>query len=382
MELYRKLLILIIIVVFSYIIFRLIGKRRQLLDAKNVVSNNTSVEGLSMFATPESELNAITIVDPSPGISNFDTTKSNLPLNQYIIKASYNTPFTGSFVNLDSIKYVLSRGCRFIDLEVYLIDNKVCVAQSTEPDNITIDSQNTLLLDDVLKCIVLNAFTAPSPNPLDPLFLQLRIKTDEPNIYKYSAMAIDHNLKNKLYHNTKTKNLISNSTKIGDLMGKIVLIIDKTVAPNYNKTSECTGTTGTTGPTGTTGTTDLTSEYCLNNYVNIISGTTAVRPTSYTDLLDQYTKPPIINNDGKTVDVSFLRIVSPGIVSSNTINPDVNPFIKKYGAQIICYQYWKKDSNLENYELLFSDNKSAFVPIATFLQMKIKSVDDSTHIAE
>ena len=358
---YRKLLILIIIAVFSYIIFRLIGKRRQLLDAKNVVSQ--SVEGLSMFATPESELNAITIVDPSPGISNFDTTKSNLPINQYIIKASYNTPFTGSFVNLDSIKYVLSRGCRFIDLELYLIDNKVCVAQSTEPDNITIDSQNTLLLDDVLKCIVLNAFTAPSPNPLDPLFLQLRIKTDEADIYKYTAMSIDLNLKNKLYHNRRTQNLILPSTKIGDIMGKIVLIIDKTVAPNYNS-PECT------------------SEYCLNNYVNMISGTTEVRPTSYTDLLDQYTKPPIINSDGKTVDVSFLRIVSPDIVSSNTINPDVNPIIKKYGAQIICYQYWKKDTNLENYELLFSDNKSAFVPIVSFLQMKIKSVDDSSHIAE
>jgi len=370
MELYRKILILIIVIVFSYIIFRLIGKRRQLLDAKNVVSSVSNetinqVDGFAVFATPESELNAITIVDSSPGIINFDTTKSNLPLNQYIIKASYNTPFTGSFVNLDSIKYVLSRGCRFIDLELYLIDNKVCVAQSTEPDNITIDSKNTLLLDDVLKSIVLSAFTAPSPNPLDPLFLQLRIKTDEPDIYKYSAMAIDHNLKNKLYKNRKTKNLITDSTKIGDLTGKIVLIVDKTVAPNYNKTPECTGTTG-----------GSTEQYCLNNYVNIISGTTSVRPTSYTDLLDQYTKPPIINNDGKTVDVSFLRIVSPGIVSSNTINPDINPFIKKYGAQIICYQYWKKDSNLENYELLFSDNKSAFVPIATFLQMKPHNKDE------
>ena len=176
-------------------------------------------------------------------------------------------------------------------------------------------------------------------------------------------MSIDLNLKNKLYHNRRTQNLILPSTKIGDIMGKIVLIIDKTVAPNYNS-PECT------------------SEYCLNNYVNMISGTTEVRPTSYTDLLDQYTKPPIINSDGKTVDVSFLRIVSPDIVSSNTINPDVNPFIKKYGAQIICYQYWKKDTNLENYELLFSDNKSAFVPIVSFLQMKIKSVDDSSHIAE
>ena len=378
MDFPRKILILIVILVFSYIIFRLIQKRGLLLSetSKQLVGQgDTQVPGVAesmhsmqesflglpsvtVFPTADSELKAMSITDPGPGIVNFDKTKSNLPLKEYIIKASYNTPFSGSYVSLDTIKYILSRGCRFIDLEVYLINDAVYVAQSLEPDNITIDSKNQLLLDDVLGCIVINAFTSPAPNPLDPLFVQLRMKTDDPNIYKYSAMSVDKNFANKLYKDSTGSHTVNPlKVKLGDLMGKIVLVIDETVAPKYNTFPECGKSK------------DSSTCYNLDNYVGMVAGSQYIRTSTYTDLTDQSTKPLVINDNGKTSLVEIERIVTPNLVS-NVVNPNPNTFIKKYGAQITCYPFYLKDSNLTNYEMLFSENKSAFVTFAQYSLMK------------
>lgn len=365
MDYLRKMLILIVILGFSYIIFRLIQKRGQLLSTMNKqLSGQLDKESFlglptfNIFATADSELKKMSITDPGPGIVNFNHKKSNLPLKEYIIKASYNTPFSGSYVSLDTIKYVLSRGCRFIDLEVYLINDAVYVAQSTEPDNISIDSKNQLLLDDVLECIVINAFTSPSPNPLDPLFVQLRMKTDDPNIYKYTAMIVDKNFSNKLYTNKDGSHTVDPLTdKLGDLMGKIVLVVDKTVAPKYNTFPNC-DKNKRSSPC-----------YNLDNYVGMVAGSQFIRTNTYTDLTNQSTKPIVINNNGITSQVAVERIAIPNLIS-NVVNPDPNIFIKKYGVQIICYPFYLKDSNLANYEMLFSENKSAFVTFAQYSLMK------------
>ena len=382
MDLPRKLLILIVILVFSYIIFRLIQKRGLLLsemdmrlvgpgnasgNASGIGQGNGSGQGkkegfsilpsFAVFSTAASELTAMSITDPGPGIVNFDSKKSNLPVKEYIIKASYNTPFSGSYVSLDTIKYVLSRGCRFIDLEVFLLNDAAYVAHSVDPNNITIDSKNQLLLDDVLGCIMINAFTSPSPNPMDPLFVQLRLKTEDPNIYKYSAMSVDKNFANKLYKNKKGSHKVDPlTTLMGDLKGKIVLVVDKSVAPLYNSFPECGAKSAPC--------------YNLDNYVGMVAGSQFIRTSTYTDLLDQSTTPIVINNDGKTSQVRVERIVVPNNVSTVMSNPDSNVFITKYGAQIVCYPFYKNDANLANYELIFSEHKSAFVTFAQYIPLK------------
>jgi hypothetical protein len=374
MELYRKFLILFVIICFTYIIFRFIQKRRQLFDEKIKLEqgkpNQESFElevkegffGLptfSFFPTKDSELSGIQSVIP-PGIVNLDLITSNLPISQYVIKSSYNTPFTGSFVNLDAITYVLSRGCRFIDIELYMVNNVVVVAQSTDPTNMTIGSKNTLLLDDVLNTIALNAFTSPSPNPMDPLFLQLRIKSTDPKIYKYTAMSVKKNLNKLLYSDRKGNINVKPSTLIGDLMGSIILIIDKKVAPAWSSYPECTETD---------------TCYNLSKYANMIAGQPELKTANYINILDQATDPYTIMDDtlDKTkqiVDITNMKIITPPIISSTINNPEPTQLIQNYGVQIICYQYFNTDYNLANYEMLFSDNKSAFVSFAQIHYMK------------
>ena len=72
----------------------------------------------------------------------------NLPLREYCIKSSYNTALSGKYVSTDMIKYVLTRGCRFLDFEIFYVDNGPCVAYSVDPTFVTVTSKNTIKLSE------------------------------------------------------------------------------------------------------------------------------------------------------------------------------------------------------------------------------------------
>lgn len=369
MDIYRKIAILIIIICASYIIFRLIQKRGQItfqLPLPPPSPPPSAVEGFSLpslLPSETSELAKMTLHTP-PDIHTMDITKSNLPICQYVIKSSYNTPCTGSYMNLDAINYILSRGCRFLDLEIYMIDSKVCVASSNNPKKDIISSNNNLLLDDVFNQISLNAFQSStassslsSPNPKDPLFLQLRIQSPDPKIFKLIAMSIHKNLKKHLYcdENGNPIHIKPTTTKISDLMGKLVLIVDKKIAPDWTSFPECNSSDDPC--------------YNLSNYVNMIAGSSSLKTSSFIDILEQCTHPYTINDDGITADITTMQITVPPTVSTNSQNIKVLPLISKYGNQITCFQFWKTGEILANYEMLFSENKSAFVSFAQIDKM-------------
>ena len=89
------------------------------------------------------------------------------------------------------VKYVIERGCRFLDFEVFLIDNKPKVTYSVDKTYQTYETENSILLDNILSAVVNSAFARPSPNYQDPLFIQLRVKTKDNSIYKMIAKSVD-----------------------------------------------------------------------------------------------------------------------------------------------------------------------------------------------
>jgi hypothetical protein len=340
---YGKIFLIIIIIVMLFLIIRnhlcLYG-----------TTNAHTRENFALFNNPNKELNSMEKTTGT-GISGV---KTNLALCQYCIKSSYNTAYTGTYMNLDAIKYVLSRGCRFVDFQVFLIDNKPYVGYTSDPTFKNITSQNNILLSDVLKQVSYYGFSAPTPNMNDPLFIQLRIQpnymdkdiTDTTAIYQLIAQSIESNLKNRLYSGNVTKD-----TLIGDLMGKIVLIIDKTTAPDYKKPANCS-----------------TSDNCndLEKYVNMESGGDNIRNNTYSDLLDQLALSPYVHDDGINTQIYMLRLAKPEQVN-NTGNPAYFEFISKYGVQFLAERFYINDLNLALYEQFFSDNGFAFVPFSTAL---------------
>jgi len=118
------------------------------------------------------------------------------------------------------VKYVISRGCRVLDFEVYLIEGRPCVGVSTDEDSVTLDTENSILLDRVFTTIMTNAFTAIGcPNYEDPLFINLRIKSKDPSVYKEVAKVVEVDLKPKLLVGPVTQK----KRNYRRVMGKVVL---------------------------------------------------------------------------------------------------------------------------------------------------------------
>jgi len=344
----KKICVVFIIIIVSYLLIRFLNTQKKIYEYQMNVLNTR--EGYDN----KNNINFMKINDSGPQTKNINITENpNLTLKDYVIKSSYNTAYIGSSMSLDAISYALSRGYRFLDFEVYLVDGLPCVGYCGNPNSNVISSSNTLGLGQVFYNIINNAFTAPTPNTSDPLFINLRIKSTNTQLYELVAKAIDNNMNNKLYKGTVDLN-----TKMSDILGKIVLIVDTTVAPNYDSYPVCPVASNPSTPC-----------YNLSKYINLEGGSNNLRLVTYDNLLKQTTTPPNINSTDGTTDLTVLKISYPD-VSSKAENPVLESFITEYGTQFVAVRLYILDTNLKKYESFFANSGYAFVPYS----MAIKNI--------
>ena len=362
MKTYQFYLLIITIIIFIYIIGRFIRRRRDISKitnklhieglknkekCKNASCANNDIKKIEAFGSEESEYKGLVDSDPIQLVSlHKDFTQQ--PLKEYAIKGSYNTAITGNYVSNDMVKYVLTRGCRYLDLEVLFIDNKPFVTYTDDNKYEIINTDNKILLDNVLTTIVSNAFTQPTPNYEDPLFIHFRLKSNNNDIYKSVAKSIDSTLRGKLYNKK-----IDDKTKLSDVMGKVVIVMDKSINRKYAEDSKC----------------DQTDNDCYNlpSYINLDSNSDTLYQNTYSDVLNETYN--IVNATDKCdicTDVKRNRMVIPDKID-NTQNPNTYELIGKHGCQIIMCRFYSKDNNLYKYEKLFNDNKGGVVPLTYVL---------------
>lgn len=327
MHIYRKFLIFSIIVITCYLLYRLLQKKQEM---QLLVQTEQKTEGL--------------LSTKKPSMTN--STKIDLPLREYFVKASMNSAYgANGAMSLDALTDVMSRGCRFLDFEIYSVEGVPVVAYSSAGDKGTFESSNSLALDDVLKKVSTSAFSSVSPNPQDPLFLFLRFKTTNSAIYKTIKQIIDMNLKGALYNNQITKD-----TVLSTLKQKIVLVMDNIYYLSLQKIPSSL------------------SEFVthIGPYINALCGTTDFPLTSNASILNQKSVSPQIHEDGTTTNIKKWQISIPESVNAN--NPSIRPFISEHGINIVPYRFYYNDSELSNYEEFFSENGAvAFVSMATAL---------------
>ncbi len=271
---------------------------------------------------------------------------ANLPLKEYCIKTSYNSATTGKSVNKNMVKFILSRGCRCLDFEVFytkkLNNYMPVVAESSDPDFKLFDTDNSISLESVFSTIMTNAFSNTSPNKKDPLFIHLRIKTKDTNCYAEVAKLIDSILKPKLYEGQVTR-----ETKLAELMGSIVIIIDKTIHRDYKEHAKCNAS-------------DVNC-YDLSNYIHVESGSQIINLLDLTKVESQAFNPPLIKDDN----VSTTAVTSKLVLPQENIkyNPVMKNMILNHGIQMVGYKYNITDENLVDCETFFNDNKGGIVPL-------------------
>jgi len=326
----------------SYVLWKLLKRRSEILSM-------AKKEGITFFSSPETEIASLK-TEGDVKIQNTNVKAYNLPLKEYCIKSSYNSAYTGRYINTDMVKYVISRGCRVLDFEVYLIDGKPCVGASTDEANTTLDTENSILLDRVFNTIMTNAFTAIGcPNSEDPLFINLRIKSNDPSVYKEVAKVVEVDLRPKLHVRPVTK-----ETKLSDIMGKVILMVDKTVNYDYKKLTKC----------------QPNEQHCfdLTSYVTLETGSEDLFLVKYGDIVNQYGLSIHIMNDNSHTNIQNMLFISPDYDTVNDNNPDFLELVKEYGSQIVPYAFYHKDSELVEYEKFFDDHKTAFVPLSLALR--------------
>ena len=341
MEAVRILLILVILVIFIYVMARLLAKREKILSMK-------TIEGLTTAA--EADINNLKKKYPlMNSIKNITPERSQMPLAQYCIKGSYNSAYSGTVLSGDAIKYVLSRGCRALDLEIADdVENGVSVIYSKGGETV---GKNKASLVDIFSAISANAFfSGNTPNPEDPLFIYLRIKMSRGVYDKVAAIISEQFAKSRRYINVNGNAKPTNgSTMLKDIKSKVIFLMDKTVNPSWASDSSR-----------------------LTKYINAEVGGTSWKMQSYGDIVNQAIDPPTLSDNFKSTNLYNEIILRPDNLEIYP-TPRITDTIMNYGIQILLLRYYVYDEGMILNEDLFDTFKTGILPIAYAIQYSKQS---------
>ena len=354
----NALILLFTFFVIIYIIYSIYSKK-QLYQLQYNKTNDKETCEEGFLNDKDSEVKSVSYNTTGSGISNYNG-ETLYPLKEYIIKSSYNSAVSGDYVSTDMIRYVLSRGCRFLDFEVVILDNNVpYVAITSDKNYEIIDTSNKLLLDNALGSVVSYGFAPPAPCPKDPIFVHIRLKCkdeDLPKALRAVAKSVDYGLKNRLYPGK-----ITNKTTLNEIMGQVVLIFDNTVHTNYIEKGKCS--------------TNEANCYDISKQVNINNGP-LLQKMKFLEFSEGngYINKPKLTNDNNETNVEQMVICVPEYYSKNidgasyftsnyVENVNILNYIDKYGVQMLCYRYYQRDEKLNDCEDFFKHHQSAIVPM-------------------
>ena len=277
-------------------------------------------------------------------------------IRSFYIKTAYNCcamgDFKNGYVNVCAMKNCIKQGARCLDMCVYNIDHSPEIAVSDSETFMLKGSKNSIPLGEVFTTINDFAFNPNfCPNSTDPLFLHLRIKSAEDNIYTKIANSLNLYLKNKLLDTSKygheyyssSDNIHNNIGSLPlnspDIQGKIILMVQMNNGIDLKDTH-------------------------LDKYINICS------VPSNLDLETKTNAPPFLmckyNNEIKNTH-SMDAIINSNKQHMTICLPDLSKdpvnynslIIKKYGCQFIAMSFQTNDAHLQTYNKIF--DKQAFI---------------------
>lgn len=160
-------------------------------------------------------------------------------LINYYVKSSYNSCCSGNYkndyVSTCALSAVIKQNVRFLDFEIYSVDNLPVVAASSKVENRHIkETYNTIAFSDVLKMINTLAFSSSITCGTDPLIVHLRLMSTQSCIYNKMAKDIENYINinyllSDLYSykncNSSTQH-IAYSVPINNLFSKIIFVVD------------------------------------------------------------------------------------------------------------------------------------------------------------
>jgi len=169
---------------------------------------------------------------------NNEDSQSAFKLRDYYIKSAYNCfnpdNFKNSTVSMDACLYVIGRGCRVIDFEIFSVDNQPVIASSSVNSYNYKETYNHIPVSEAFEILGDTIFAGNKcPNPSDPFIIHMRIMSQNITMYDNLANIISRSksmarnlLGTKYGYEYHSKDL--GDEKLLDFKGKIILMIDAT----------------------------------------------------------------------------------------------------------------------------------------------------------
>ena len=342
----KKILILVIVLLAFFIIYNLLKSRQAIklnyIKEKKELKEGFDGEGVAIAGE------GVAIAGEGVAIAALPKKYLSLPIREFIVKSSYNSAVNNkNIATKDQIRYVLERGCRLIDFEIYTRNNIEFVSYSEDPQFQSMDTENEassrLSLGDAFNTVIGYAFTSPSPSPNDPLFVSLRIKDNSTETYSRIAKLIDYAFKNKLY-----KGDVTGETPLKDLMGKVIIVLDITSSSKYKSLVKCPE-----------------SAPCFSDYVNVEAGSIHLPLYTYGNLETLPQKPVMTGNSLQTDIKTFMMIMPAQMDQLKMANP--TDIFAKLHPQFFLYKFYKPGKELQDYEDIFNSNQASLVPVSAIV---------------
>jgi len=167
---------------------------------------------------------------------NMGDSQSRFKLRDYYIKSAYNAfnpdKFKNSTVSMDACLYVIARGCRFIDFEVFSVDNVPVIASSSVNSFNYKETYNHIPVSEAFEVLGSYAFSGSKcPNPNDPFIIHMRIMSRNVTMYDNLAKVIAQsktmarNLLGAKYGREYHSKDLGNEN-VSSLAGKVILMVD------------------------------------------------------------------------------------------------------------------------------------------------------------
>jgi hypothetical protein len=365
MHILKKLLILVIVFTTIFIIYNLLKTRNTLKLQALQELEKKRVEGFG-----EDEIQKITESNDPVAISAVSDKFLELPLREFIVKSSYNSAISGVYANQEMIRILLQRGVRLLDFEIYTDNNNNIEYISYSKDgDLTMSTENApsdrVSFANAMSTVNAYSFVMPTPSPNDPLFLSLRVKNDLKDaklkaVYKRIADILKTSFPSRLYQDSAGKAIeVNGSTPFKDIMGKIVVIFDtERQMQNYNSLCK------------------KPEEPCSEIYpfVNIAANISGGLPIyHYNDITTKMFNPVLPEKDGYGTNINTFFMVMPPVDDVIDIPPP-RDVINSSFPQFMLYKFYIKNTNLAEYENIFNNANSSFVPMSSYLSTS-QSVD-------
>jgi hypothetical protein len=296
------------------------------------------------YTFQENQKKTFNTVETARRLQNIKDDAHEYPLRNFYIKTALNCCCLGewknSYVDMSALEYAIVQGYRCLDFEIYSDNDSPIVGASSQLKNFRhTESFNHLDFMEVCKQINERAFSI-APNSNDPLLINLRIKSDNPNkeLVKRIIDCIkqfgDRLLEPEYNYEFGGQNL--GMIPIKKFMGKVIIMVDVSnpvVKNGCNVKND--------------------AAYCLHQYINIGSTSPFMHVLNYElQVKNAPNMQELIEHNKK-----YMSIVFPDPPFETNVNFHA---AKIFGCQLVGMMPLIKDDNLKKYNQVFAEAGTAF----------------------